>query len=114
MNAGHAGVWGRQDQRSVTAQQLVGEFYGRTGGFKEGLALAFNAPPIFALGATGGFELHLQNKGEGGPARPRAHRLGHRECRSQAALMAETSNSSVIFSLTRTPPVSSAAFQVTP
>jgi len=57
------------DQRSVTAQELVGEFYGRTGGFKEGLALAFNAPPIFALGATGGFELHLQNKGEGGPAR---------------------------------------------
>jgi HAE1 family hydrophobic/amphiphilic exporter-1/multidrug efflux pump len=52
-----------------TAQQLVGEFFGRTAGFKEGLAIAFNAPPIFALGATGGFELHLQNRGEGGPAR---------------------------------------------
>ena len=26
----------------------MGEFYGRTGGIKEGLALAFNAPPIFA------------------------------------------------------------------
>src|SRR5690349_17024322 len=57
------------DQRKVTAQQLVGEVYGRTGGFKEGLAIAFNAPPIFALGATGGFEMHLQNKGEGGPER---------------------------------------------
>src|SRR4029079_9152468 len=43
------------DQRKVTAQHLVGEFYARTGGFKEGLAIAFNAPPIFALGATGGF-----------------------------------------------------------
>jgi hypothetical protein len=32
----------------------------------------------------------------------------------QAVLMAETSNSRVTFSLTRTPPVSSATFQVTP
>jgi multidrug efflux pump len=57
------------DQRRVPAQALVGEFYGRTGGFKEGLALAFNAPPIFALGATGGFEMHLQNRGDGGSRR---------------------------------------------
>jgi hypothetical protein len=32
----------------------------------------------------------------------------------QAVLIAETSNSRVILSLTRTPPVSSVAFQVTP
>jgi hypothetical protein len=32
----------------------------------------------------------------------------------QAVLMAETSNSRVTLSLTRTPPVSSATFQVTP
>jgi multidrug efflux pump subunit AcrB len=38
------------DERKVPAQALVGEFFGRTGGFKEGLAIAFNAPPIFALG----------------------------------------------------------------
>ncbi|HST01705.1 MAG TPA: multidrug efflux RND transporter permease subunit [Usitatibacter sp.] len=57
------------DERKVPVQQLVGEFYGRTGGFKDGLALAFNAPPIFALGATGGFEVHLQNRGEGGAGR---------------------------------------------
>ena len=57
------------DERDVPAQALVGEFFGRTGGFKEGLAIAFNAPPIFALGATGGFEMHLQMKGEGGPQR---------------------------------------------
>ncbi|MGZ5595507.1 MAG: efflux RND transporter permease subunit [Usitatibacter sp.] len=57
------------DQRHVSAQQLVGEFFGRTGGFKEGLAIAFNAPAIFALGATGGFEMHLQNHGEGGAKR---------------------------------------------
>jgi HAE1 family hydrophobic/amphiphilic exporter-1/multidrug efflux pump len=57
------------DERHVPAQALVGEFFGRTMGFKEGLAIAFNAPAIFALGATGGFEMHLQNRGEGGPAR---------------------------------------------
>ncbi|MGZ5040168.1 MAG: efflux RND transporter permease subunit [Usitatibacter sp.] len=57
------------DQRHVSAQQLVGEFFGRTGGFKEGLAIAFNAPAIFALGVTGGFEMHLQNHGEGGAKR---------------------------------------------
>jgi HAE1 family hydrophobic/amphiphilic exporter-1/multidrug efflux pump len=57
------------DERKVPAQALVGEFFGRTGGFKEGLAIAFNAPPIFALGATGGFELHLQSRGEGGAKR---------------------------------------------
>ncbi len=57
------------DERKVPVQALVGEFYGRTGGLKDGLALAFNAPAIFALGATGGFEVHLQNHGEGGAAR---------------------------------------------
>ncbi len=57
------------DDRKVSAQSLVGEFFGRTGGFKEGLAIAFNAPPIFALGATGGFEMHLQSSGEGGAKR---------------------------------------------
>jgi hydrophobe/amphiphile efflux-1 (HAE1) family protein len=57
------------DERKVPAQALVGEFFGRTMGFKEGLAIAFNAPPIFALGATGGFEMHLQSRGEGGPQR---------------------------------------------
>jgi multidrug efflux pump len=57
------------DERKVPVQALVGEFYGRTGGLKDGLALAFNAPAIFALGATGGFEVHLQNRGEGGTAK---------------------------------------------
>jgi len=57
------------DERSVAAQALVGEFYMKTGGFKEGLALAFNAPAIFALGATGGFEMHLQSRGDGGAKR---------------------------------------------
>src|SRR5688572_22123815 len=57
------------DERKVPAQALVGEYFGRTGGFKEGLAIAFNAPAIFALGATGGFEMHLQSRGDGGAKR---------------------------------------------
>jgi HAE1 family hydrophobic/amphiphilic exporter-1/multidrug efflux pump len=57
------------DQRHVPVQGLVGEFFGRTMRFKEGLAIAFNAPPIFALGATGGFEMHLQSRGDGGAKR---------------------------------------------
>ncbi|MGE5615488.1 MAG: efflux RND transporter permease subunit [Bacillota bacterium] len=57
------------DERKVPAQALVGEFFGRTAGYKEGLAIAFNAPPIFALGATGGFEMHLQSHGDGGARR---------------------------------------------
>src|SRR5450631_95819 len=55
------------DQRKVPVTALVGEFYGKTGHIKEGLALAFPPPPIFGLGTAGGFEFYIQNRGEGGP-----------------------------------------------
>ncbi|QNM95556.1 efflux RND transporter permease subunit [Chitinimonas koreensis] len=54
------------DERNVTTQQLVGELFMKTGGIKEALVLAFNPPAIFGLGNTGGFEVYLQNRGEGG------------------------------------------------
>jgi hydrophobe/amphiphile efflux-1 (HAE1) family protein len=57
------------DERHVTAKQLVGELFMKTGHIKEALVLAFNPPPIFGLGTAGGFELHIQNRGEGGAAR---------------------------------------------
>ena len=57
------------DERKVTVPQLVGEVYAKTGGIKEALVLAFNPPPIFGLGTAGGYELYLQNRGEGGPKR---------------------------------------------
>ncbi len=41
----------------------------KTAGIKEGLVLAFGPPPIFGLGTAGGFELYLQNHGEGGSQR---------------------------------------------
>ncbi|HVL54927.1 MAG TPA: efflux RND transporter permease subunit, partial [Burkholderiaceae bacterium] len=56
-------------ERTVTAQQLVGELFMKTAAIKEALVLAFNPPAIFGLGATGGFEFYIQNRGEGGPKR---------------------------------------------
>ena len=55
------------DERDMPTQALVGEFYGKTGGIKEALVLAFPPPAIFGLGNAGGFEFYIQNRGEGGP-----------------------------------------------
>jgi hydrophobe/amphiphile efflux-1 (HAE1) family protein len=57
------------DERKATTPQLVGEVFMKTGHIKEALVLAFNPPPIFGLGTAGGFELYLQNRGEGGAKR---------------------------------------------
>ena len=57
------------DERTVTAQQLVGELFMKTAGIKEALVLAFNPPPIFGLGTAGGFEFYIQNRGDGGAQR---------------------------------------------
>src|SRR3954464_9908071 len=57
------------DERKATTSQLVGELFMKTAAIKEGLVLAFGPPPIFGLGTAGGFELYLQNRGEGGAPR---------------------------------------------
>ncbi len=57
------------DERTVTAPQLVGELFAKTAHIKEALVLAFNPPPIFGLGTTGGYEFYIQNRGDGGSAR---------------------------------------------
>ncbi len=57
------------DERKVTVPQLVGEVFAKTAHIKEALVLAFQPPPIFGLGTAGGYELYLQNRGEGGPKR---------------------------------------------
>jgi hydrophobe/amphiphile efflux-1 (HAE1) family protein len=57
------------DERTVSTQQLVGEFFMKTAHIKEALVLGFNPPPIFGLGSAGGFEFYLQNRGDGGPKR---------------------------------------------
>ncbi|MFO1395567.1 MAG: efflux RND transporter permease subunit [Burkholderiales bacterium] len=57
------------DDRKVTAQELVGELFAKTAHIKEALVLAFNPPPIFGLGTTGGYEFYVQNRGDGGSAK---------------------------------------------
>ncbi|MEQ1882176.1 MAG: efflux RND transporter permease subunit, partial [Burkholderiales bacterium] len=57
------------DRPGVYTQQLVGEFFMKTGHIKEALVLAFPPPPILGLGNAGGFEFYIQNRGEGGSQR---------------------------------------------
>jgi HAE1 family hydrophobic/amphiphilic exporter-1/multidrug efflux pump len=57
------------DERQADTHQLVGDFFMKTAGIKEGLVLAFAPPPIFGLGNAGGFEFYIQNRGEGGAQR---------------------------------------------
>jgi len=57
------------DERKVGTPQLVGELFMKTAHIKEGLVLAFGPPAIFGLGTAGGFELYLQNRGDGGAKR---------------------------------------------
>ncbi len=55
------------DDRHVPVSALVGEFFMKTAGIKEALTIAFAPPPIFGLSNTSGFEVYIQNKGDGGP-----------------------------------------------
>ncbi|WP_444997405.1 efflux RND transporter permease subunit [Aliikangiella sp. IMCC44359] len=54
------------DERDISTQALVGELFAKTSHIQEALVFAFNPPPIFGLGNTGGFEFYLQNRGDGG------------------------------------------------
>ncbi len=65
-NAATFFVVGRHwDERRAPMQAMVGELFMKTAHIKEALVLAFNPPPIFGLGTSGGFEFYLQNRGEG-------------------------------------------------
>ena len=50
------------DQRQQTAPQLAGEFSGKGFALSDGIAFAFNPPPILGLGQAGGFELYVQGR----------------------------------------------------
>ncbi|MBQ4851342.1 efflux RND transporter permease subunit [Pseudoalteromonas sp. MMG012] len=78
------------DEREIDTKSLVGELYMKTAHINEALVLAFNPPPIFGLGSTGGFEVYLQNKGAG----------GHEKLKQNMQLvMAEAQKSPVLSSL---------------
>jgi len=55
------------DQRQRSTDDMVGQLMAKSAGIREALVIAFGPPPIFGLGNAGGFELYLQNRGEGGP-----------------------------------------------
>jgi len=57
------------ERKGVGTHELIGDYFMKTAGIKEGLVLAFAPPPIFGLGNAGGFEFYVQNRGEGGPQR---------------------------------------------
>jgi len=56
--------WG---ERAVHVRELIREMSVKAAqAVREGLVLAFNPPAISGLGTTGGFELYVQNRGQGG------------------------------------------------
>jgi multidrug efflux pump subunit AcrB len=61
--------WNQRTAANLGIDATIGRFFGQTMGMKEALVFAFNPPPIQGLGSTGGFEVYVQNKGEGGTPR---------------------------------------------
>ncbi|HLF56066.1 MAG TPA: efflux RND transporter permease subunit, partial [Thermoanaerobaculia bacterium] len=61
--------WHLRDTPELGIDATIGRFFGQTMGMKEAMVFAFNPPPIQGLGSTGGFEVYLQNRGEGDTAR---------------------------------------------
>jgi multidrug efflux pump len=57
------------EERAAHVQELIGEMSAKAAeAIREGLVLAFNPPAISGLGTTGGFELYVQNRGQGDSA----------------------------------------------
>ncbi len=61
--------WRDRTTPDLSLEATIGRFYGATFGIKEAQIFGINPPPIEGLGATGGFEVYLQNRGEGDTAR---------------------------------------------
>ncbi|HLQ37392.1 MAG TPA: multidrug efflux RND transporter permease subunit [Planctomycetota bacterium] len=61
------------DERpGVDTQQLIGDLLTKTATLRDAYVQAMNPAPILGLGQSGGFELWLQNQGDGGPERTAA------------------------------------------
>ncbi len=61
--------WGEREAPGLDLESTMGRFFGGVAGIREAISFAFNPPPIEGLGSTGGFEVYLQNRGEGGTPR---------------------------------------------
>ena len=57
------------EDRDVTANELSKYVAQKSSEIREGVAIAFNPPPIRGLGQAGGLEFYLQNRADGDPKR---------------------------------------------
>lgn len=57
--------WDERQTPSQHVKAIIGQAYGEFAKIPEALILAFNAPPIRGLGATGGFSLQVQDPSSG-------------------------------------------------
>src|SRR5205085_2117820 len=57
------------EDRNITANELSKYVAQRSSEIREGVAVAFNPPPIRGLGQAGGLEFYLQNRADGDPKR---------------------------------------------
>jgi multidrug efflux pump len=61
--------WDEREGEDLSLDSTIGRFFAQTGAIREAFVVAFNPPAIQELGATGGFEVYVQNRGEGDTAR---------------------------------------------
>ena len=57
------------DERTATAEDIVGKLFGIGAKQPDGMAIAFNPPAIRGLGTSGGFEMYVQSRGDADPKR---------------------------------------------
>jgi len=55
------------DERKLSADDMIKYIYRKTAAIRDGLVLAFAAPPIRGLGTAAGFELYLQSRAASDP-----------------------------------------------
>jgi len=56
----------RKHDRSKSAEAILLQLRGRLGTIRDGMVMAFNAPPVEGIGNTGGFKVMLQDVGNRG------------------------------------------------
>ncbi len=54
--------WSLREQPGMSSFDMTKQFYGMGMGLSEGMAIAFNPPPISGMSTTGGFEMWVQNR----------------------------------------------------
>jgi hydrophobe/amphiphile efflux-1 (HAE1) family protein len=57
--------WDERKSAATSVNGLIGRLMGAAASIRQALVLAFNPPAIPGLGATGGFEFYIQNRGTG-------------------------------------------------